>query len=110
MKKNSIQRSNNHKLDLVILAGGKGSRIKQYLKGLPKPMSRFNNKYFIEYIIQKYSKYNFNKIYILTGYRSNNIFINFHKKVYNFIEIECLREKKLLGTAGALYKLKKKKV
>jgi len=110
MKKNSIQNSKKNKLDLVILAGGKGNRIKQYLKGLSKPMTRFNNKYFIEYIIQNYSKYNFNKIYILAGYRSDNIFKKFNKKIYNFIEIECLREKKLLGTGGALYKLKKKKV
>ena len=100
----------NKKLDLVILAGGKGTRIKQYLKGLSKPMARFNDKYFLEYIIQSYSKYNFNKIYILTGYRSNNIFKKFNKKIYNFIEIECLKEKKLLGTGGALYKLKQKKV
>ncbi len=79
----------NKKLDLVILAGGKGTRIKQYLKGLSKPMARFNDKYFLEYIIQSYSKYNFNKIYILTGYRSNNIFKKFNKKTYNFIEMDC---------------------
>ena len=106
MKKNL----KNKKLDLVILAGGKGTRIKQYLKGLSKPMARFNDKYFLEYILQNFSKYNFRKIYILTGYRSNNIFKKFNKKTYNFIEIECLKEKKLLGTGGALYKLKQKKV
>ena len=93
MKKKSIQRFKDYKLDLVILAGGKGSRIKQYLKGLSKPMARFNDKYFLEYILQNFSKYNFRKIYILTGYRSNNIFKKFNKKTYNFIEIECLKEK-----------------
>ena len=45
-----------HSLDLVILAGGKGSRIKSLLKGKPKPMATFNNKPFLEYIIQSYSK------------------------------------------------------
>ena len=35
-----------HSLDLVILAGGKGSRIKSLLKGKPKPMATFNNKPF----------------------------------------------------------------
>ena len=105
-----MQKLKSSTLDLVILAGGKGSRIKKYLKGLSKPMSRFNDKYFIEYIIQNFSKYDFNKIYILTGYRSKNIFKKFNKKIYNFIEIECLKEKKLLGTGGALHILKKKKV
>ena len=33
------------KIDLVILAGGKGSRIKNFLVGKPKPMLKFNNKY-----------------------------------------------------------------
>tara|TARA_B110000046_G_C13015247_1_gene408390 strand:+ start:364 stop:1593 length:1230 start_codon:yes stop_codon:yes gene_type:complete len=110
MKKNSQEYLKNKKIDLVILAGGKGSRIKKYLKGKPKPMARFNNKYFLEYIIQNYSKYDFNKIYILTGYKSNNVFKKFNNKIYNFIQIECLKEKKLLGTGGALYKLKQKKV
>ena len=67
MKKISFGSLKSNKLDLVILVGGKGTRIKQYLKGLPKPMAKFNNKYFIEYLIQNFSKYSFNKIYILTG-------------------------------------------
>ncbi len=110
MKKKSIESIKNKKLDLAILVGGKGTRIKQYLKGSPKPMAKFNNKYFIEYLIQNFSKYNFNKIYILAGYRSRSIIKKFDKKTYNFIKIECLKEKKLLGTGGALYNLKKKKI
>ncbi len=110
MKKKSIESLKNKKLDLAILVGGKGTRIKQYLKGSPKPMAKFNNKYFIEYLIQNFSKYNFNKIYILAGYRSQSIIKKFDKKTYNFIKVECLKEKKLLGTGGALYNLKKKKI
>ena len=37
--------------DLVILAGGKGTRIKDSLAGLPKPMLRFNDKYFFKCLI-----------------------------------------------------------
>jgi len=33
-------------IDLVILAGGKGSRIKKFLKNKPKPMMKFNNIFF----------------------------------------------------------------
>ena len=40
------------KIDLVILTGGKGSRIKQFLRGKPKPMVKFNNKHFLNYLIQ----------------------------------------------------------
>ena len=34
------------KIDIIILAGGKGSRIKEYLNNKPKPMLKFNNIYF----------------------------------------------------------------
>ena len=95
-------------LDLVILAGGKGSRIKSLLKAKPKPMATFNNKPFLEYIIQCYSKYHFRNIFLLTGYKSEIIFKKFHNKYYNCTRIICLREKKPMGTAGALNNLKKK--
>ena len=99
-----------YSLDLVILAGGKGSRIKPLIKDRPKPMAVFNNKPFIEYIIQSYSKYFFKNIFILTGYKSKNIFKKFEKKQYNFVTIRCLKENKPLGTAGALSLLKKKNI
>ena len=99
---------NKKKIDLVILAGGKGSRIKEYLHGFPKPMLKFNNKYFLTYILNLTSKYDFNKIYILTGYRSKIIFKNFHNKTFNFIKVICVKENKEMGTGGALSLLKDK--
>jgi len=97
-------------IDLVILAGGKGTRIKQYLKNKPKPMLKFNNIFFLRYLINNYTKYPFKKIYILTGFKSKIIFKNFHNKIYNFTKIQCIKEKKLLGTGGALFNLKKGKI
>jgi D,D-heptose 1,7-bisphosphate phosphatase len=102
--------SSLHDIDLVILAGGKGSRIKKLLGKYPKPMLRFNEKHFIQYILNNKSKYNFKRIIILCGFRSNILFKKFHKKKKNLTEIVCLQEKKLLGTGGALSNLKKLKV
>ena len=99
-----------HSLDLVILAGGKGSRIKSLIKDRPKPMAVFNNKPFLEYIIQFYSKYIFRNIFILTGYKSKSIYKKFENKNYNFTNIKCLRESRPLGTGGALSLLKRKKI
>ena len=97
-----------NKLDLVILAGGKGTRIKSLLKGYPKPMLKFNGKNFLQYIINLVIKYPFRNIYILTGYKSKIIISKYDKKEINFVKIKCLKEKKLLGTGGALFTLKKK--
>ena len=99
-----------NKVDLVILAGGKGTRIKHLLPNKPKPMAKFNGKYFIEYILQNFSRYNFENIFILTGYKSGIIFKNFHNKNYNFTNITCIKENKPMGTGGSLFNLKKKKI
>lgn len=97
-------------IDLVILAGGKGTRIKQYLANKPKPMVKFNDIYFLQYLINNFSKYPFNKIYILTGYKSKIIFNNFHNKTFNFTKVICIKEKKPMGTGGALLGLKNVKI
>ena len=97
-------------IDLVILAGGKGSRIKKFLKNKPKPMIKFNKKFFLDYLLKNLSKYSFNKIYILAGYKNEIILKNYNHKKINFIEIKCIKEKKLMGTGGALSQLKKEKI
>ena len=92
MKKISFGSLKSNKLDLVILAGGKGTRIKQYLKGLPKPMVKFNNKHFLQYILNVFCKYNFRRIFLLTGYKNSIILKKFHNRSFNFIKTICIKE------------------
>ena len=97
-----------NKFDVVILAGGKGSRIKQLLKNNPKPLSKISNLYFLEYLINNISKYYINKIFIIAGYKGKKIYKVFNNKEKNLIPIKVIIEKKPLGTAGALSLIKKK--
>jgi|TARA_B100000929_G_scaffold184332_1_gene145981 D-glycero-D-manno-heptose 1,7-bisphosphate phosphatase len=99
------EKYNLKNIDLVILAGGKGTRISKLLGKYPKPMLKFNNKHFVQYIFNNVCKYNFKRIIILCGYRHNVFFKKFHNKNINFTKIVCVREKKLLGTGGALANL-----
>ena len=94
-------------IDLVILAGGKGTRIKSFLGKYPKPMLKFNNKHFFQYILNFVSKYNFRRIFILCGFRSKIFFQKYHNRQINLTKIICIKEKKQLGTGGALSNLKK---
>ena len=96
------------KLDLVILCGGKGSRLGNLTKNTPKPLLKINNKFFLKYLIQFYQKFNFENIYLLAGYKGKIIKKNFDKKEFNFIKVHCLIEKEPLGTGGSLNILKKK--
>ena len=97
------------KIDVVILCGGIGSRIKKMSKGIPKSLVNINNKNILTYILNDITKYNFNKIFLLTGYKSHQ-FKKYNKKKINFIPIECIKENKPMGTGGALHSLKKKKI
>ena len=94
------------KRDLVILAGGKGTRIKNYLNGLPKPMVKIKDIPFLSFIINHFSKFDLNKIYIMAGYRGSIIKKKYHGKIVNFTKIECLIEKKPLDTFGCLKLIK----
>lgn len=92
----------------VILAGGKGSRIKKYLAGRPKPMAKINKKYFLNILIRKLSRYDFEKIIIIGSFRGKLIKNEFDSRNINFVNIKYIHEKRAQGTGGALYQLKKK--
>lgn len=96
------------KIDLVILAGGKGQRIKKYTKFTPKPLIKIGKIPFLQYLLNYYSQYNFENIIILCGYKGNLIKKIYNKKKINLIPIKCIVEKTALGTAGTLSQLKKK--
>ncbi len=96
------------KFDVVILAGGKGTRIRKYLRNNPKPLVKINHLYFLEYLINNISKFYINKIFIIAGYKGKKIFKTFNNLEKNLIPIKVLIEKKPLGTAGALTLVKNK--
>lgn len=95
------------KCSLVILVGGKGTRISKFSKGTPKPLIKFNNIPFLDLILNYYSKFDFNEIILLAGYKSKYFKKKYHNTYKNFIKIKVLEENKPLGTGGAISKLKK---
>jgi len=96
------------KIDIVILAGGKGTRIKKYLNNSSKPMINFEGRPFIDYIIKKVSSYPINHIHIMAGYRGSKIYKKYNKTFQNFVPISCYVEKESLGTGGCLKLVEKK--
>ena len=103
MKVNSIK-----KLDLIILVGGKGSRIKKYLNNNPKPLIKYSNIPFLQLLINYYGKYPFENIFLLTSFKSNKIIEKYHNKFHNLIKITCINEKIATGTGGAIFNIKHK--
>ena len=86
----------------IILAGGRGKRLRPITDKIPKPLIPINKKPLIEWTIKYQKKYGITEIIISSGYKSNLI-EKFLKKKKNFgCEIIFSNEKIPLGTGGAI--------
>ena len=88
----------------IILAGGRGKRLRPITDKIPKPLIPINNMPLIERTVKYLKKYGISEIIISSGYKSNKI-ETFLKKKKNFgCEIIFSIEKTPLGTGGAIKK------
>ena len=88
----------------IILAGGRGKRLRPITDKIPKPLIPINNKPLIERTIKYLKKYGITEIIISSGYKSNLI-EKFLKKKKNFgCDIIFSTENTPLGTGGAIKK------
>ena len=86
----------------LILAGGRGKRLRPLTDKIPKSLIPINKKPLIQYTINYLKKFGIDEIIICSGYKSKQI-QNFLKKKKNFgCKIEYSVEKNPLGTAGAI--------
>ena len=57
-------------MKVVILAGGKGTRLSEETNLIPKPMSLIGDMPIIYHIMQNFRYYGFNEFIVLAGYKS----------------------------------------
>jgi len=93
-------------IDAVILVGGMGTRLGHLTRNIPKPLLKINNQVFIDVLISKLIKYNFNKIYLLCSNKKEKFFKLYNNKIIHNSKLICIDEGIPKGTGGALYKLK----
>jgi NDP-sugar pyrophosphorylase family protein len=94
------------KYTVIILAGGKGKRIKKFTTKKPKPLVEIFNKPFIEYQIDLIKKQKYKKIIISVGHYGNQIINFLKKKKFKDLNITFSKDgQKALGTGGALKKI-----
>ena len=86
----------------IILAGGRGKRLRPITDYVPKPLVPLNNVPIIEWQIRYLKKFNVDEIIICTGYKTEMI-EHFLDTKDNFgIKIRFSVEKTPLGTGGAI--------
>ena len=87
-------------MQLVIIAGGKGTRLGNI--SVPKPMVKVVGKPLLEYQIELAKRYGLKDILILVGYKSEQIIDYFGNGSKWGVNISYSIEEKPLGTAGSL--------
>ena len=88
-------------ISAVILAGGKGTRLRSVLPDTPKVLARVNGRPFITYVLDQLVDAGLNTAILCTGHLSSSV----QKKLgqeYRTLQLRYLPEDEPLGTGGAL--------
>lgn len=93
------------KLPVVIMAGGKGTRLYPYTKVLPKPLIPIGDLTIIERIMNQFEKFGCDEFYLTVNYKKNMLKAYLEEKSHS-CQINYIEEEKFLGTGGSLYLLK----
>lgn len=95
-------------MKVVIMAGGKGTRISELFPDIPKPMIPVCGIPVLEREICSLKEQGFTDIILTVGYKANVIMDYFNDGSKLGVHIEYFVEKQPLGNAGALFQLKDK--
>ena len=92
-------------MKVVILAGGKGSRLSEYTKKIPKPMVKIKGIPIIVHIMKIYAKFGYKDFIIAAGFKSKIIKDYFKKKIFDW-KIEVIDTGLNSMTGGRVRRLK----
>lgn len=91
-------------MQAVILAGGKGTRLKPITDYVPKPLIPINNVPIIEWQIRYLKKFGVDDFVICCGYKAGQIRNFIERKNWFGVKIQYSVERTPLGTGGAIKK------
>jgi dTDP-glucose pyrophosphorylase len=88
-------------MDAVLMAGGKGERLRSLTEKTPKPLLKVGEKAIIDYNIDNLIVYGVDNIHVTTNYLADQIEEHF-KEERQGIKINCVQEKEYLGTIASI--------
>ncbi len=92
---------------VVIMAGGKGTRLNPFTMILPKPLIPIGNKTVIDLIMEKFHESGFDKFIYTLNYKKEYLKLYLKESRFSYC-IDWIEEEDYLGTAGGLSMLKDK--
>jgi D-glycero-alpha-D-manno-heptose 1-phosphate guanylyltransferase len=90
-------------MEVIILAGGFGTRLKKEVPNLPKPMAPIAGRPFLEILLKSLSEKGFSRIILSLGYMSEKI-VNYFGDNFLGMDLIYVIEDRPLGTGGAIRK------
>jgi dTDP-glucose pyrophosphorylase len=92
---------------VVIMAGGLGTRLAHLTRDKPKPLLDIGGRPLLETILKQLIEQGFSRFVLSLNYKAEMIMDHFGDGSDLDVEIRYVREKKRLGTAGALHLLQR---
>lgn len=92
---------------VVIMAGGKGTRLYPYTKILPKPLIPIGEIPIVERVINGFNEFGINEFYMSVNYKKG-IIMSYFADVQKNYNIEYVEEDRPLGTGGSIRLIEKK--
>jgi D-glycero-alpha-D-manno-heptose 1-phosphate guanylyltransferase len=88
-------------VEAIILAGGFGTRLREIISDVPKPMAPIAGRPFLEILLGNLEKKGFKRIILSLGYKADKVITHFGSKFRN-MELSYEIEHSPLGTGGAV--------
>jgi dTDP-glucose pyrophosphorylase len=101
--KNQVNKSLD--VPVVIMAGGKGTRMEPFTKVLPKPLIPVGDKTIIEHIIERFTVIGCSEFYLTVNHKSKIMKAYFEELQPDYL-VHFVDEENPLGTGGSLSLLK----
>lgn len=88
-------------MEAIVLAGGFGTRLREVVPNLPKPMAPVVGRPFLEILLRDLARKGFKRVVLSLGYKAESIIAYFGERLSG-LEIAYAVEDAPLGTGGAV--------
>ena len=99
--RNLVKYRNFLPIDAVLMAGGKGERLRPLTEKIPKPLLPVGEKAIIDHNVDRLISYGITHVSVTVNYLKEQ-FEEHYKEPRNEVQIQCVREPEYLGTIGSV--------